>query len=109
MTCGAATTGHLLTGAASPAKSACCAGVPINRAFGDADSIPSPSSPWSGLSSSWRARSTSSPSSASLCAEPTCTTIRRRPPTDSAICTAVAPEAVRTRRIHATHTPQGTN
>ena len=34
---------------------------------------------------------------------PICATIRRRPLTDSAICTAVAPEAVRTRRIHATH------
>lgn len=35
-------------------------------------------------------------------AEPTCAMIRRRPTTDTAICTAVAPDAVRTRRIHAT-------
>jgi hypothetical protein len=44
----------------------------------------------------------SSPNSASSRADPTCRTIRRRPPTDSAICTAAAPEAVRTRRTLAT-------
>lgn len=41
----------------------------------------------------------SSPSSAASRAEPTWRTMRRRPSTDSAIWTAVAPEAVRTRRI----------
>ena len=46
-----------------------------------------------------------SPSSASSRADPTWRTIRRRPATDSAICTAVDPEAVRTRRTQATNRP----
>src|SRR5690606_20166527 len=65
-------------------------------------SKPRSNSPCPGSSNSSRARATSSPSSASVCADPTWATIRRRPSTYSAICTAVAPEAVRTRRIHAT-------
>lgn len=56
---------------------------------------------WSSASSRF-ASSISNPSSASSRAEPTWRTIRRRPATDSAICTAVAPEAVRTLRTQAT-------
>lgn len=47
----------------------------------------------------------SSPSSASVCADPTRATIRRRPFIWSTTYTAVAPDAVRTRRIPATHPP----
>jgi hypothetical protein len=53
-------------------------------------------------SSRARALAVSTPSSASVCADPTCFTIRCRPPTHSAICTAVAPDAVRTRRMNTT-------
>jgi hypothetical protein len=67
--------------------------------------MPRSNAPWPSSTSSRRARSISSPSSASSRAEPTCRTIRRRSCTDSAICTAVAPEAVRTRRIQATIRP----
>ena len=52
-----------------------------------------------------RARAIKIPSSASECADPTCWTIRWRPSTYSAICTAVAPDVVRTRRMNTTRRP----
>ena len=73
-----------------------------SRACGAAGSMPRSNEPWEGSASISRARSSRIPSSASVCADPTCATIFRRPPSYSAICTAVAPDAVRTRRIHAT-------
>ena len=48
------------------------------------------------------ARAISTPNSAGECADPTCLTIRWRPSTYSAICTAIAPDAVRTRRMNTT-------
>lgn len=62
--------------------------------------------PWAGSASISRARSARSPARPPYAQTPTCATIFRRPPTDSAICTAVAPDAVRTRRIHATAPPR---
>src|SRR5690606_21856242 len=74
----------------------------LSGVTGGLGSIPKSSTPWAGSSSNSRARASSTPSSASVWAEPTCLTIRCRPPAYSAICTAVAPEAVRTRRMNAT-------
>ena len=73
-----------------------------SRARGVTGSMPRSNEPWAGSASISRARSRRIPSSASVCADPTCSTIFRRPPSYSAICTAIAPDAVRTRRIHAT-------
>src|SRR4051794_28566166 len=58
-----------------------------------------------GSVSSSRACSDSTPTSASVCAEPTWTRIRGRPAEYSATCTAVAPDAVRTRRMNAQPDP----
>src|SRR5690606_13988853 len=74
----------------------------LSGVTGGLGSIPKSSTPWAGSSSNSRARASSTPSSASVWAEPTCLTIRCRPSAYSAICTAVAPEAVRTRRMNAT-------
>jgi len=80
---------------------ACVAGATI-VAFGIGGVIPRSRTPCWSSASSRCASSIRSPSSASSRAEPTWRTIRRRPATDSAICTAVAPEAVRTLRTQAT-------
>src|SRR5690606_1642984 len=69
-------------------KSAATGGRPISGTLGAAGSRPRSNSPCPGSSNSSRARATSSPSSASVCADPTWATIRRRPSTYSAICTA---------------------
>jgi hypothetical protein len=97
---GLAATGVSLRGSAS--NSAGLASGVTSRAFGAAGSMPRSNEPWAGSASISRARSIKIPSSASVRADPTCATIFRRPPWYSAICTAVAPDAVRTRRIHAT-------
>ena len=86
----------------SASNSAGAAAGVTSRACGAAGSMPRSNDPWAGSASISRARSSRIPSSASVCADPTCATIFRRPPSYSAICTAVAPDAVRTRRIHAT-------
>lgn len=66
---------------------------------------PGPARPALHLPATPRALARSTPSSASVWAEPSCFTIRCRPATYSAICTAVAPEAVRIRLMNATHGP----
>jgi hypothetical protein len=86
----------------SASNSAGAASLVTSRARGAAGSIPRSNAPWAGSASLSRARSSKIPSSASVCADPTCATIFLRPPSYPAICTAVAPDAVRTRRIHAT-------
>lgn len=88
--------------AGSANNPASCRAGGTSGTFLGAGSISRSSSPCPGSASIPRACSSRRPSSASVCAEPPCVTIRRRPSTYSAICTAVAPEAVHTRRTHAT-------
>jgi hypothetical protein len=89
-------------GAAPPPNNAGCPGAGTIAARLACGAIPRSSTPCRSSWSRHRASSMSSPSSASQRAEPTCRTILRRPATDSAICTAVDPDAVRTRRTQAT-------
>ncbi len=51
-------------------------GSPTNDVTAGVSSTSKPRRPCAGSSSSWRARSSSTPSSASVCADPTCLTIR---------------------------------